>query len=407
MSTAVVTPKAIFASDNRPTATFQGHPIEWQQDDSAIVQGVEVFKAGTFRDSLGDQHTWMTEHLAQMVNNFDLLRNSGIFPNVPARRDHSFSVDKLMGYIEGLFVKGQKLLADIHVTEPTEVDKLARGTYRSVSLEVGMYVDNDEAMYWPVVFGVAYVDMPAVEGLHNKTTEISYFSRIQGEETMAGTNGTQVEDRPPQTVIHVHGSSQDATPPTPTPPTPSPAPAPAPAPTPTPSPAPAPAPTPNTPPTQPNPQAATGTFRIAGADVSDYGAVQRHIDALETTLKTVDDEARKTFVNKLSTDKKIVAAQVEGMQAFALTLDPTSYAAWCKTYEGAQPLSLLQNHGQGAGAYAGNPDAGATGEADPVADRIEVLTETVATFRRLGWDQKKIDTTDAGQELARLTASKS
>jgi hypothetical protein len=399
MSTAVADQKVYFATDNRPEKTFQGHPIDHQKDGSAIVRGVEIFKAGTFRDSLGDQHTWLPEHLTQMASNFNLLKNKGIFPNVPARRDHSFSIDKVMGYIESLTVKAGKLLSDIHVTEPTEVDKLARGTYRSVSLEVGMYTDNDEAMYWPVVFGVAYVDIPAVEGLHNKSKDISYFSRVnQGEGQMPEA---QVDDRPPQTVINFNGlpghtgqaTGQVTT--AGTPGQPAPAPAPAPSPAPSPNPAPAPAPTPATPP--------TGSFRIAGAETQDFGAVQRHIDSLELTLKTVDEANRKGFVKGLVDNKQVLAAQQPALEAFALKLDAASYAEWAKTYEGSAALPLLQNYGQGAGDNTGNPDAG-NNETDPVKDRIEVLTETIKDFRRIGWNEEKIATTEIGKELARLTA---
>jgi hypothetical protein len=391
MSTAVADQKVYFATDNRPEKTFQGHPIEHQKDGSAMVRGVEVFKAGTFRDSLGDQHTWLPEHLTQMVANFNLLKNKGIFPNVPARRDHSGSINNVMGYIDALAVKSGKLVSDIHVTEPTEVDKLARGTYRSVSLEVGMYTDNDEAMYWPVVYGVAYVDIPAVEGLHNKSKDISYFSRVnQGESQMAGTE-SQTDDRPPQTVIHNHYAQGQVTAGTPG----QPAPAPAPAPTPSPNPAPAPAPTPATPP--------TASFRIAGAETQDFSAVQKHIDSLELTLKTVDETNRKGFVKGLVDNKQVLAAQQPALEAFALKLDAASYAEWAKTYEGAGALPLLQNHGQGAGANTNNPDQG-NNETDPVKDRIEVLTETISDFRRVGWNDEKIATTSAAKELARLTA---
>jgi hypothetical protein len=376
MSTAVADQKVYFATDNRPEKTFQGHPIEHQKDGTAMVRGVEVFKAGTFRDSLGDQHTWLNEHLTQMVSNFDLLKKNGIFPNVPARRDHSASINNVLGYIDSLSVKSGKLLGDIHVTEPTEVDKLARGTYRSVSLEIGMYTDNDEAMYWPVVYGVAYVDIPAVEGLHNKSKDISYFSRVnQGESQMAGTE-SQTDDRPPQTVIHNHYAQGQVT---------------APAPSPNPAPAPAPAPAP------------TASFRIAGAETQDFSAVQKHIDSLELTLKTVDETNRKGFVKGLVDNKQVLAAQQPALEAFALKLDAASYAEWAKTYEGAGALPLLQNHGQGAGANTNNPDQG-NNETDPIKDRIEVLTETISDFRRVGWNDEKIATTSAAKELARLTA---
>lgn len=400
MSTAVAQkPRAWFGSDNAPSMTFKGHAVESFSDGTALVKAVEVFKAGTFRDSWGDQHTWLPEHLMQMAQNFDMLRSNGIFPDVPARRDHSSSIDKVMGYVEALTTDGLKLFADIHVTEPTDVEKLVRGTYRARSLEVGMYVTNDEAMFWPVVFGVAYVDLPAVEGLHSKSKEISYFSQIpQGEGNM-GTqngNGTAIDDRPPQTVINLNGlggqlnhgapgaSGAPGAPGASNTPA---GPAPAPSPTPAPSPAPAPS--------------STSTFRINGGDTADFGAVQRHIDTLEGVIKTVNDDARKSFVSDLAKANKIVAAQVDSMQAFALSLAPDAYDAWRKTYEAAQPLALLANHG-GAG---GDPNAGAPG-ADAAAEERSVLEETVQYLHRV-MPREKVEKTEAFRKLTALNANKS
>ena len=390
MPTAVAKPLAWFSADNSPSVTFTGHEFTKNSDGSALVKQVEVFKAGTFRDSWGDQHTWLPEHLVQMVQNFNTLTANDIFPNVPARRDHSASIDKVMGYVQALNTDGSKLFADIHVTEPTDVDKLVRGTYRARSLEVGMYVDNSEAAFWPVVFGVAYVDMPAVEGLHTKSKEISYFSQIpQGEGNMGTQNGTgtTVDDRPPQTTINVFGAGQAnstgdpapiTSPPTPSAPTP-------PAPVPTQTPAPTPGP--------------TSAFRVNGAETVDFAAVQRHIDTLELVVKTTDDDTRKAFVAALAKDNKIVAAQLAPMQAFALTLAPESYKAWAATFTGAPVLPLLQQHGGNT-----NPDAGA-GE-NPTEDKISVLKDTVATLHRI-WPKEKVEKTDAFKELTALTANKS
>lgn len=385
MSTSTLTrPPAWFASDNTPGTTFTGHQFTQNADGSADVQNVEVFKSGTFRDSLGDQQTWLPEHLVQMTQNYNLLKANNIFANVPVRRDHSMSIDKVMGYVNGLHTDGQKLFADIHITEPTDVEKLVRGTYRSRSLEVGMYVDNSEAAFWPVVFGVAYVDIAAVEGLFSKSNEISYFSLIpQGEGNMAIQNGQQVADRPPQTTINVFGSGQQPdqsstvpTPPTPpTPPVPQPQPAPAP-----------------TPPAQ---------FRINGADTVDFAAVQRHIDVLEGTLKTVNEDSRKSFVADLAKTNKIVAAQVTPLEAFALSLDATSYDAWRKTFEGAQALSMLGNHGG-----AGNTDPNAGADRDQTAEAISVQKEIVAQLHRV-MKPEQVEKTAAFRKLTELTAPKS
>src|SRR4051812_31246565 len=120
-------------------AVFTSPPVgTWSTSDAAngnkVLHDVPVFRAGTFRDSLGMQRTWDVEHLFQMVQNFNSLRAKGILPNVPLRVDHSFSAEKVMGWITGLRVDGDFLSATFEVTEPADFDRIQRGTYRSRSL---------------------------------------------------------------------------------------------------------------------------------------------------------------------------------------------------------------------------------------------------------------------------------
>lgn len=370
MTTAatVAKPRAFFGTDNTPSATFSGHAIEMQSDGTGIIKDVPVFKAGTFRDSWGDQHTWTAEHLQQMCDNFDLLKARLIFPDVPVRQDHTSSIERVIGYFESVRTDGSFLYADLHVTEPTALDKLARGTYRSRSLEVGMFVANDESAYWPTVFGVAYVDIPAVEGLHGKpNSKTSYFSMAptEGDSPMSGTpTPTDLAPAKPN-ADHNHSITPPAPAPVATPPAPA------------------------------------ATFRINGGEVNDFAKVQAHIDTLEQFAKDTQDAGRKDFVNGLSRDKKIVATQVEAMTKFALGLSAEQYAEWAKTYEGAPATPLLAKHGAtGDGSIP-------AGETDPAEDRKSILQETIAMHRRSGMSEDKIKTTSAFTELATLNANKS
>lgn len=377
----VAKPRAHFATDNKYTQTFTGHPIEMQADGSAIVKDVPVFKAGTFRDSWGDQHTWTAEHLQQMVDNFDLLRLRDIFPDVPVRQDHSSSIDRVMGYFHALRTDGSLLIADLHVTEPTSLDKLARGTYRSRSLEVGMFVANDESAYWPVVFGVAYVDIPAVEGLHSKpNAQISYFSYAAEENPMSGAAGTAPANATtpvPGVTINLNqpndlapakpAVSEHAAPAAPAPVAPAPAPG--------------------------------ATFRINGVETTDFAKAQAHIDTLEAFAKGTVEAGRKNFVSKLAAENKITATQKPDLEAFALGLSDDQYAAWCKTFDGAPAAALLSQHGN---ATTGGAPAG---EIDPKEDRKSVLNETIKMHERAGMKPEQIKKTSAYQELQTLNAT--
>lgn len=202
---------------------------------------------------------------------------------------------------------------------------------------------------------------------------------------MPTANGTQPDDRPPQTVININGTtgqldhSQVPTPTTTV----------------------TPAAPPVVVPVAGVPAPATGatTFRINGVETADFAAAQRHIDSLELVVKTTDEDGRKAFVSGLAKEGKIVAVQAPLMEAFALTLSSEAYKSWQETFAGAAPLPLLQQHGGTT-----SPNAGA--DADAGADEITILKETVATLHRI-WPKEKVEKTDAFRKLTALTANKS
>ena len=368
----VAKPRAFFGMDI-PKATFQGHAIEAQADGSAIVRDYPIFKAGTFRDSWGDQHTWTSDHLKQMVDNFDLLLMRNIFPDVPVRADHSLSVDKVKGYFESVRTDGVLLYADLRITEPEALDKLARGTYRSRSLEVGMFVANDESAYWPTIFGVAFVDIPAVEGLHSKpNNKTSYFSLAGTEENPMSGQATPAAGTPagaaaPDDLAPAKPAvQQHATPAAPAPVAVAPAPAQA--------------------------------FRVHGVEITDVAAVQRHIDTLEAFAKDTRETGRKDFVASLAKDGKVLATQVAELQEFALGLPDAMYDKWVKTFAAAATNPLLAKHGN---AQSGEPTGNDTINARQ--DRINILQDTIAMHRRSGMSDEKIAQTNAAKELAALT----
>ena len=135
-------------------------------DGNATLSGLKIFRAGTFKDSLGEQRTWTADDLTDIVSNFEMLRDKDIHPNVPVRKNHTRSVDDVVGYLADLSTDGEYLYATLEFTEPEAADKWERGTYRARSLEVGPYEDNDGQIFSPVAHGLAFVDRGAVEGLH-------------------------------------------------------------------------------------------------------------------------------------------------------------------------------------------------------------------------------------------------
>jgi hypothetical protein len=141
-------------------------PVTETSRGTYIIHGKKVFRAGTFKDSRGVQRTWTTDQLDQMVANFHALRTTGALVGVPLRVDHSFSARDLVGWISDLYLIGEYVHADLHFTEPDAYRKWQTGTYEPVSAEVAPYETNNGDIFTPTLIGVAFVDIPAVEGLY-------------------------------------------------------------------------------------------------------------------------------------------------------------------------------------------------------------------------------------------------
>lgn len=320
-----------------------------------LIVGVEVFRVGTFKDSVGEQRTWTLEQLAQMVSNFALLREAETFPNVPLRVDHSWSVESVIGYIDALYVVGDKLVADLEITEPDHFDKFDRGTYRSRSLEVGMYEDNNGTAYYPVVMGLAFVDIPAVEGLHRGAHRVGCFRYQDGEENPTVPTETKPAETP-----------------------------------------------------------APFKFRVNGTEETDYAKVQNYvaqlegeaaaaktrIESLEAFAKDTVSKHRADYVSGLASVKKIAATQIDGLKLLVEMMTDDQFKAFTDAYDAAPTLSILGNHGNAVT----NPDGSGTQVNAEDAER-KALEDTVSMLHRSGMSEADVAKTSSYKRLAAFTGA--
>lgn len=333
------------------SAGVGNHEVVATDRGTNLVKGIEIFKAGTFKDSMGDLKTWTIEQLNDMASNFKILKDLDIFPNVPVRKDHSWSIDDVVGYIENLYVTGIKLVADIEFTEVDSFNKFQSGTFRSRSLEVGPYEDNSQITHWPVVMGLAFVDIPAVEGLHALGRGVNSY-RFSTEEIVV-----------PELFKFRIGQDETTD--------------------------------------YAKVQAYVAQLETAnGTLVAENASLTTTVEALNTAAKEQGDIARKAFVAKLATDKKIVQPQVESLEALVVTMSDDQYAAFCAAYDKAPASSLLSNHGN----TVTNPDGNGT-QPDARQDRIDILTETVKQHRRAGLSEEAIAKTKSAIELSQLIST--
>lgn len=391
-ATAVADPPRVMM-----TATFSSQVTTRETDTgSHIIEGIRIFKAGTFADSMGIVREWTTEHLDQMVLHFTLLRDGGYFPNVPVREDHSFSVRDVCGYIVNVYRDASDanyLAADLEITEPDAFDKWQRGTYRSRSIELGMYETNGESpmAYFPVIMGLAFVDIPAVEGLHGRRpgglpqdfgtnpkendvneqeflAACAYAAWVQSAEYAqkladweaavsyaAALNAHQEQAAALGIATSEHGRVPQAV-----------------------------------------------TFSINGTPTTDGTVVQSHITSLETFRQESINSARHGFVDGLASHGKIGQPQVESLKALVLTMDDTQYNAFKAAYEAQGAAPLFGQYGNAGG----NPNALPGGGEPSIDQEIADLEEIIANHARAGKTQAQIEGMASFKKLTDLKARK-
>jgi hypothetical protein len=335
-----------------------------------VLQKVPVFRSGTFRDSMGDQHTYTAADMQQMVSNFNYLRDGGILPHIPVRYTHPgfFGGGDVIGWHTGLSTEDRTsphdknlytyLLADYEVTHGDHALRVEETTYRNRSAEIGRYTTNSEQEYFPTYMGVAYVDLPAVEGLEG-------FRAPVGSEAnkYIFMSERSVMSQPLSTTPQAGITPPVATPPpVVTPPVAPPSVAP-----------------------QAEPAVAAGhTFTIGGEQPTDFGAVQSYIAGVERELeasRTAQAELAeanvKAFVKGLFDSKRIDAAQLAQLEPFALSLTAEQFSAWSETWGAVQVLPQLGNH-SAAVTGTGNvptPVESSTSAVDPLVTAADIVKQ--------------------------------
>jgi hypothetical protein len=387
---------------------FKGAPVVGSDN---IVRGIRIFRAGSFKDSQGRPTKWSPEQLRLMVDNFNALVSSGIFPHVPVKTNHSRDVKDIVGYFEKLYVdEGGFLAADVKFTEPDGLTKWNNGTFRNRSIELGAYETNDGEKFYPAVMGLAFVDTGAVEGLFAKDDEVplhAVFSLVDGNKEMepqmteldrwlAANPGKTAQDWH-NAVVYAHAKSQEdawvaaanyakweqdasyaqavqdhfaqaeqlgvqtgGAPP------------------------------------QPAPQFA---LHIGGQMISDPAAAQHAIHGLEQFRSETIMGGRTEFIQNLVKANKLPKTQEQDEIQFALGLSDAQWDHYRKTREAVATPSLFQSYGDGgeggAGAGAGSNPAGIMGFQQPGGPAMDAATasEIVDNHKRAGKSAEFIKST--------------
>jgi hypothetical protein len=374
------------AVDEASSSTFSLGILDEAPTESGVLERQKVFRVGEFTDSRGRKNAWTPEDLDAMVSNFELLAARGILPNVPVRIDHTSSMKDVVGWFKRLYrdpLEPDFLFADIEFTEPDAYSKWQRKTLRNRSIEIGVYETNDGETFSPVVLGLAFVDLPAVEGLFSKN-RASGFSPSSNDDSASddqssdpgasdsasnhekgnavpGTDNNQSNQTPPESTSD-HGTQ-------------------------------------TTPPTSDHGRVVeTHSFTINCQETSDYAAVQAHIESLETFREAAIEDSRTSFVLELAKEGKIGNPQVEAFSKLAISMTHAQFDDFKAGFESAPAHNLFGTH-----------DLGDGGESDPTGDdrlaqEIADLEEIVANHKRRGVSDEDLKGMKSFQRLETLKA---
>jgi hypothetical protein len=399
-STATLDAPAVFSLAGLDTS---------REIEGNVVKGLKVFRIGTFTDSLGRTRSWTQEELDLCVRNWSLLRGNksvnkkgetvfdGAVPWVPIRADHSKTVKDLVGWYSNVYTDPTEpgfLLADIEFTEPDALGKYQRGTFRNRSIEIGRYTDNEGNVHEPVVLGLAFCDLPAVEGLfrtgqtgqagdkspagHSQgaTMTPEEIKKLQDDlaaattaqaaadaakATAEATLATITTERDTLQAAVIERDNQLVT----------------------------------------ARQAAgqTFTFSVGGQTTQDFAAVQAHVAALETFRTDITKLGRETFVDDLASTNKIANTQKDDLKKFALSLSPEQFETWKSGYAAAPALGMFSSLPLTNGA----PPPGPGNEADAKATAIKTCQDIVAAHRAGGMAETDVIKTASYTRLQELT----
>lgn len=152
-----------------------------------------------------------------------------------------------------------------------------------------------------------------------------------------------------------------------------------------------------------NTAAPQGVF-INGQWVTDFAAIQAHMNTLTAAQVEQQTVFRKNFVEGLATANKIPATQVDSLIELVNgsekmpAMSDEQFAAFQASYESAPASSLFVSHGSTPQA---NQSGGPVDPSNNEADRIKVLEGTVAMhLRSMPLDQ--VEQTASYKELERL-----
>lgn len=130
------------------------------------------------------------------------------------------------------------------------------------------------------------------------------------------------------------------------------------------------------------------TFRVAGADVNDFAKVQEHIQNLETFRTDTINATRTGFIDGLVATNVLPAPQADQFRKLIPDFSNDQFEAFKAGFEGMPTANIFGKH-----------DVAQHSTADARTDRISVLEGIVQSHRYRGATEAQIQETSSFKEL--------
>jgi hypothetical protein len=258
------------------------------------------------------------------------------------------------------------LLADYDILDEDAAENIDSGLWRNRSAEIGTYFTNAKAEHWPAYLGVAYVDIPAVEGLN--------FSASAGPGAQAPRVYVMFDSKEKNVGVTPPAAPQGSAPET------------------------APAAAQHAAPAAP---AQPFTFSVNGSPTSDFAAVQAHITALESFRSETTTANRHSYVEALAHGNKIPATKLDKFKSSVEKMSTEQFAEFQDLYGDAEPEALISQH-----ATASNTGAAPEAPAQKAQSaEIVILREQVAMHKASGTPDATIMKMQSYKSLVQLDPS--
>lgn len=187
-------------------------------EDKHTVEGVEIFAAGTWTDSQGQEREWTESDLDKLLKNFKTDSKDNPLPLKVGHTDDTFNAriaDELgipgslltgddgngaarLGRIVNVRKEGSTILADFEDVPNVLTEMIKAGLYNAVSVEIDMPDDDDPHLTGIAILGA---ELPAIDSLKALDTSNIFSNTSHPWVTLSFQEGEPIQVDPAELAV--------------------------------------------------------------------------------------------------------------------------------------------------------------------------------------------------------------